>query len=145
MKIIKKDICNKVIEKSKGQLYTQEIRKYDIQRIVDLFLEVLIDELMKGNSIELRGFGSFERKINRTKYYAMNPRTRKEVETKDYYKVTFHPGKKFKNMMKQLPIEEKDKEKPYKPIITSLHWNPKLESYDEYRKRFEEMTKNGRL
>lgn len=108
MKIIKKDLCEKVYEKNRNHFYITKLRKIDVQIIIDTLFEQMINELMKGNTIELRGFGTFERTIKKARYYAMNPRTFEEVKTKDYYKISFHQGKKLKNLMKEIPIQNKN-------------------------------------
>ena len=65
MKIIKKDLCEKVYEKIRNHFYITKLRKIDVQVIIDTLFEQMINELMNGNSIELRGFGTFERTIKK--------------------------------------------------------------------------------
>lgn len=105
LKIIKKDLCKKVYEKCFREIVLPcGVTKDKIQYIIDAFLESITEELLEGNTIELRGLGTFERTLQKARYYAINPKTGKEVETKSYYKANFHPGKKLKEQMKQIPV-----------------------------------------
>lgn len=140
MKIIKKDLCDKVYEKVFNDIILRRKNtKNEIQFIIEQFLESIIEELLAGNTIELRGLGTFERTLKKARDNAINPQTGCEVESKDYYKATFHQGKKLKERMKEVPVIHQEKPQPQKPVITSPHWEPDLETLSEYNKRYKQM------
>ena len=108
MKIIKKDLTEKIY-KSCLQDYASgnKIRKQDVLLVIDLFLQNLIDEILNGNTVELRGFGIFERKIQKARFFAKDPRNGRYLDCKDHYKASFHQSKKLKNRMKEIPVPKK--------------------------------------
>ena len=58
MKVIKKDLTDKIYSKYiRDYPSTNPIRKQTFQIIVDLFLQTVTEELLEGNSVELRGLG----------------------------------------------------------------------------------------
>ena len=106
MKIIKKNLIDKIyLAVMKNFPNIKNLKKNEIQIIVDLFLETVVDELVRGNSIELRGFGIFERSIQKVRMNAVDPRTRYYVDSYDYYKVSFKQGKKLRKTMRDIPLE----------------------------------------
>ncbi len=106
MKIIKKNLIDKIyLAVMKNFPNIKNLKKNEIQIIVDLFLETVVDELVRGNSIELRGFGIFERSIQKARMNAVDPRTRYYVDSYDYYKVSFKQGKKLRKTMRDIPLE----------------------------------------
>ena len=114
MKLIKKDLVDIIFKNYyTGRYTTNNLRKQDIQNVIDYLIETLAQELLAGNSIELRGLGSFERKFKKAREYAFNPRTRKCVQEKDHYTTVFHLGKKLRNLMRKVEISEEDKPSKY--------------------------------
>lgn len=51
-----------------------EITKTDVDKVVTLLTEVITDELEKGDSVSLKGFGTFEVR-SRSERTGRNPRT----------------------------------------------------------------------
>lgn len=114
MKLIKKDLVDIIFKKHyTGDCTINNLRKQDIQNVIDCLIEILTQELLAGNSIELRGLGSFERKFKKAREYAFNPRTRKRVHEKDHYTAVFHQGKKLRNLMRKVEIAEEDRPSKY--------------------------------
>ncbi len=75
MKITKKNLTEKIYKKYlKTYPAVKQIRKQDVQAIVDIFVQTMAEDLLQGNSIELRGFGIFERKIQKARTWAKDPR-----------------------------------------------------------------------
>ena len=64
----------------------------DIELITQLFFKKIILGLKKGNNIELRGFGTFSKKINKAKY-VRNPKTNEKIYKKENFKLHFKTGK----------------------------------------------------
>ena len=64
----------------------------DIELISDLFFKKIVASLQKGSSIEIRGFGTFTKKVNKAKY-VRNPKTNEKIYKEESYKVHFKIGK----------------------------------------------------
>ena len=64
----------------------------DIEKILDLFLNNIVKGLQNSQKIELRGFGTFSKKINKEKF-VRNPKTNEKLLKKENYKVHFKIGK----------------------------------------------------
>ena len=64
----------------------------DIEKILDLFLNNIVKGLQNSKKIELRGFGTFSKKINKEKF-VRNPRTSQKIFKKENYKIHFKIGK----------------------------------------------------
>ena len=88
-KITKADIIDALYEK------TGEERQ-DLQEFVDLFLEEVKKGLVEYNTIELRGFGTFEIKIRKGRAKARNPRTGAIVSVEPHGIAAFRAGKQLK-------------------------------------------------
>ena len=64
----------------------------DIEKILDLFLNNIVKGLQNNQKIELRGFGTFSKKINKEKF-VRNPKTSQKIFKKENYKIHFKIGK----------------------------------------------------
>jgi len=64
----------------------------DIELIVDFFFKKIVESLKEGKNLEIRGFGTFSKKINKEKY-VRNPKTNEKIFKKQNYKVHFKIGK----------------------------------------------------
>lgn len=107
MKIIKKDLTDKTYSKYiRDYPSTNPIRKQTFQIIVDLFLQTVTEELLEGNSVELRGFGVFERKLQKARFWTKDPRNGNYIDCFDHYKATFRQGKKLKSQMKEIHVQK---------------------------------------
>ena len=107
MKIIKKDITDKIYSKYiKDYSSINPVRKQSIQIIVDLFLQTVTEELLVGNTVELRGFGVFERKLQKARFWAKDPRNGNYIDCFDHYKATFRQGEKLKAQMKEILVQK---------------------------------------
>jgi len=82
----------------KSDLLTTLHKKYstlnlnDIELIFDLFFKKLISSLKEGNNIEIRGFGTISKKINKAKF-VRNPKTNEIIYKKETFKIHFKTGK----------------------------------------------------
>ena len=83
------------------QLKTKEI----VQKTFDAIVETLVDE----RRIELRNFGVFEVK-KRAARKARNPRTGDKVFVPAKFVVTFKPGKKMEERVRELERKENEAE-----------------------------------
>ena len=64
----------------------------DIEILFDIFVKKIVNSLKKGRNIEIRGFGTLSRKINREKI-VRNPKTNEKIFKKESYKLHFKIGK----------------------------------------------------
>ena len=64
----------------------------DVEKIIDLFLKKIIKGLLNNQNIEIRGFGTFSKKINKEKF-VRNPRTNEKIFKKESNKIHFKIGK----------------------------------------------------
>jgi integration host factor subunit beta len=86
--VTKKELVLRIAEKTQ--------QKQTITRdIIQLFIDEVIDELARGNRLELRDFGVFEVKVRKARK-ARNPKTGAEVRVPEKRVVTIKPGKKMK-------------------------------------------------
>ena len=64
----------------------------DIESIFELFIKKLSSSLKDGRNIEIRGFGTLSRKINKEKF-VRNPKTNEKLFKNQSYKLHFKIGK----------------------------------------------------
>jgi len=79
------------------------LTRTEVKLVLDLFCKNLKESLIKGNTIELRGLGTFEVKIRNARKKARNPRTGEEVPVHKHRVVSFHPGKELKLSVWKIP------------------------------------------
>ena len=91
----------------KSELITDLHKKYpslnssDIELILKIFFKKIIKSLSEGNNVEIRGFGTLSRKINKGKF-VRNPKTDEKIYKKENYKLHFKIGKIFHKKINQL-------------------------------------------
>ena len=64
----------------------------DIEQLFNIFIKKIINSLRNGQNIEIRGFGTITRKINKEKY-VRNPKTNQKLFKNQSYKLHFKIGK----------------------------------------------------
>jgi nucleoid DNA-binding protein len=87
----------------KADLITSIAKKLDISKQeaesgVNLFFDTIKEAILKGEEIEIRGFGSF-RFRNRTSRSGRNPRTGKPVKVPPKKVLYFKPSKLLKELI----------------------------------------------
>ncbi len=85
----KADIVEKIAAKT-------GLTKTDTALVVEGVLEALKDALIKGNTVEIRGFGTFKIK-KRAARRARNPRTGEPVTIPEKFVPTFKPSRDLKD------------------------------------------------
>ena len=88
--MLKSEILNKLYTKHNN------LKEEDIEQIFDIFIKKIVDSLKEGKNIEIRGFGTISRKLNKEKY-VRNPRTNEKVFKKKSFKLHFKIGKTLHN------------------------------------------------
>ena len=68
------------------------LNREDIDLLFDIFIKKIIKSLHNGKNIEIRGFGTLTRKINKEKM-VRNPKTNEKIFKKQSYKLHFKVGK----------------------------------------------------
>jgi integration host factor subunit beta len=86
--ITKKELIDRIAEKTAS-------KRVVVKRIVQLFLDEIVDELSRGNRLEFRDFGVFESKIRQART-AQNPKTLERVEVPEKRTVKFKVGRVMK-------------------------------------------------
>jgi integration host factor subunit alpha len=94
----KSDLVDRVYEKSGNELK-------DIRSIIDIFLDEIKDALEHGQSVELRGFGTFEVRERKGRKKARNPKTGAIVSVEDHAVVAFRSGKELKGLVWAIPAK----------------------------------------
>jgi len=72
-----------------------EIKKTEVEIIIENFLNVITAEVAKGEKVQITGFGSFERK-DRGERMIKNPRTGEDMKVPPSKSPSFSAGSVFK-------------------------------------------------
>ena len=75
----------------------------DIEILFNIFIKKISSSLKEGNNIELRGFGTLSRKINKEKF-VRNPKTNQKLFKNQSYKLHFKIGKILHQKINNLPV-----------------------------------------
>ena len=84
--MLKSEIITKLQKKHSN------LSSYDIELILKIFFKKIISSLKDGNSIEIRGFGTIKKKINKEKQ-VRNPKNNQILFKDKTYKIHFKIGK----------------------------------------------------
>ena len=84
--MLKSDILKELESKQKN------LNENDIEQIFNIFTKKIIAALKNNKNVELRGFGTFTKKINKAKE-VRNPKTNEKLFKKQSYKLHFKIGK----------------------------------------------------
>ena len=84
--MLKSDILKKL------ELKHQNLSESDIEQIFNIFLKKIIFALKHNKNVELRGFGTLKKKINKAKQ-VRNPKTNEKLYKKENFKLHFKTGK----------------------------------------------------
>ena len=99
--ITKKEFIDRIAEKTQA-------RRIVVKRIVQSFLDEIIDELAQNNRLEFRDFGVFETRT-RAARVAQNPRTLERVKVPSKKTVKFKMGRLMKQKLTEsLPVADSD-------------------------------------
>lgn len=90
--MLKSNILKRLEDKQKN------LSESDIEQILNIFTKKIVSALNDGKNVELRGFGSFKKKINKAKQ-VRNPKTNKKIYKKENFKLHFKTGKILHNKL----------------------------------------------
>ena len=81
----------------------------DIEDLFSIFIKKMSSSLQKGHNIEIRGFGTLSRKINKEKM-VRNPKTNEKLYKNRSYKLHFKIGKILHKKINDLPYSNLEDE-----------------------------------
>ena len=90
--MLKSDILKKL------GLKHQNLSESDIEQIFNIFIKKIISALKDDKNVELRGFGTLKKKVNKAKQ-VRNPKTNEKLYKKENFKLHFKTGKILHNKL----------------------------------------------
>tara|TARA_X000001036_G_scaffold412750_1_gene426511 strand:+ start:455 stop:736 length:282 start_codon:yes stop_codon:yes gene_type:complete len=84
--MLKSDILKKL------EIKHQNFSDSDIEQVFNIFIKKIISAFKDDRSVELRGFGTLKKKINKAKQ-VRNPKTNEILYKKENFKLHFKIGK----------------------------------------------------
>ena len=98
--MLKSDILKKLEQRQKN------LNEEDIEQVFNIFTKKIISALNDGKNVEIRGFGTLKKKINKAKL-VRNPKTNEKLYKKESYKLHFKIGKILhKYLNPELKVDE---------------------------------------
>ena len=94
---------SEIIEKL--QTKHTNLSNYDIELILKIFFKKIISSLNDGNTIEIRGFGTFKKKINKEKQ-VRNPKNNQLLFKNKTFKLHFKTGKTLHKKLNNISSED---------------------------------------
>ena len=82
----------------KSEIITELSQKFnslsssDIEKIINLFFYKILNDLNENKNIEIRGFGTIKKKVNKAKF-VRNPKTSEKIYKEETHKIHFKIGK----------------------------------------------------
>ena len=90
--MLKSDILKKL------ELKNNSLSESDIEQIFNIFIKKIISALKEDKNVEIRGFGTLKKKINKAKQ-VRNPKTNEKLYKKENFKLHFKTGKILHNKL----------------------------------------------
>ena len=84
--MLKSDILKKL------ELKHKSLSESDIEQIFNIFIKKIISALKDNKNVELRGFGTLKKKVNKAKQ-VRNPKTNETLFKEENFKLHFKTGK----------------------------------------------------
>ena len=91
--VTKKELVDRIAEEA-------GLKRTDVKKTVQMFLDSVVDELAQGNRLEFRDFGVFE-VTERASRVAQNPKTLERVHVPAKRTVKFKSGRLMKQSVEQ--------------------------------------------
>lgn len=92
--ITKKELIDRIAD-------TTDQKRVLVKRMVQMFLDEIVEELGRGNRLEFRDFGVFETKTRKARR-AQNPRTLEPVKVPEKRTVKFKVGRLMKGKLEEV-------------------------------------------
>ena len=74
------------------ELKHHNLSNSDIEQIFNIFMKKIVNALKENKNVELRGFGTLKKKVNKAKE-VRNPKTNEKLLKKENFKLHFKTGK----------------------------------------------------
>ena len=84
--MLKSDILKKL------EIKHQNFSDSDIEQVFNIFIKKIMSALKDDKNVELRGFGTLKKKLNKAKE-VRNPKTNEKLYKKENFKLHFKTGK----------------------------------------------------
>ena len=97
--MLKSEIIEKLQKKHNN------LSNYDIELILKIFFKKIISSLNDGMTIEIRGFGTFKKKINKEKQ-VRNPKNNQLLFKDKTFKLHFKTGKTLHKKLNNISSED---------------------------------------
>ena len=97
--MLKSEIIEKLQKKNNN------LSNYDVELILKIFFKKIISSLNLGNTIEIRGFGTFRKKVNREKQ-VRNPKNNQLIFKDKTFKLHFKIGKTLHKKLNNISSED---------------------------------------
>ncbi|CAN5414514.1 hypothetical protein BH09PLA1_BH09PLA1_19760 [soil metagenome] len=92
--ITKKELIDRIADQTNQ-------RRVQVKKVVQQFLDLVVDELGRGNRLEFRDFGVFETKLRKARK-AQNPKTLEPVAVPEKRTVKFKVGRLMKQRLAEI-------------------------------------------
>jgi len=123
--VTKKELVDRIADELNRDRPRSPIKRVQVKRVVQKFLDMIVEELAQGNRLEFREFGVFESKL-RAARLAQNPKTLERVRVPSKRSVKFKVGRMMKEKMAkyaemedaQLEKQETRREKTFQPTAS---------------------------
>lgn len=96
--VTKKELIDRITEELGQARRRAPVKGVQVKRVVQKFLDLIIEELARGNRLEFRDFGVFESKL-RASRVAQNPKTLERVHVPAKRSVKFKVGRLMKERL----------------------------------------------
>ena len=90
--MLKSDILKKL------ELKHKNLSESDIEQIFNIFIKKIVNAISDDKNVELRGFGTLKKKVNKAKE-VRNPKTNEKLYKKENFKLHFKTGKILHNKL----------------------------------------------
>ncbi len=97
-RVIRKDLIAEISNKTGA-------KHQDVARILDAFLDGLVDHLGQGKVVALRDFGTFDLRVSRRKIGRNPKRPDVPIVIPDRHVLRFRPGGKLEALVSSVPIQ----------------------------------------
>lgn len=93
--VTKKELIDRIADQ-------EGFKRVQVKRVIQAFLDSIIEELVAGNRLEFRDFGVFETKV-RAPREAQNPKTLEKVPVPERRSVKFKVGRILRDRLRSAP------------------------------------------
>ena len=96
----KAELVDAISKKTERSFTARRYTKKDIDEILTAFTEVVTQQVRRGGSVKLVGFGTFCRRETKERL-GRNPQTGEQISIPAKTKPAFAPGKEFKRIVEE--------------------------------------------